>query len=126
MLEGMDLINKCEVKMATREVNNLVHDLHRLKVGEDLELETFGGGDYKPGKLLITRLPDLREVKVDPSGLECDEVLLEWQYNVTSFNYGPYQEDEDGEPIESYPEEIVSPTFNNTRELAMSIGDFAY
>lgn len=47
MLEGMVLTNKCEVKMATREVNNLVHDLHCLKVGEDLELETFGGGDYK-------------------------------------------------------------------------------
>lgn len=59
---------------------------------------------------------------MDPNGLECDEVLLEWQYNITSFEYGPYQEDEDGD----YPEEIVRPTFNNTRELAMSIGDFAY
>ena len=122
----MDLTNKCEVKMATREVDNLVYDLHRLKVGQDLELETFGRRDYKPGKLLITRLPDLLEVKVDPNGKECDENILEWQYTITSFEYGPYQEDEDGEPIESYPEEIVSPTFNNARELAESIGEFAY
>jgi hypothetical protein len=112
--------------MATREVDNLVYDLHRLKVGQDLELETFGRGDYKPGKLLITRLPDLLEVKVDPNGKECDENILEWQYTITSFEYGPYQEDEDGQPIEAYPEEIVSPTFNNARELAESIGEFAY
>jgi len=112
--------------MATRLTENLVSDLRRTNPGGYLELECFGGGEYKPGKLLIERHEDYREVRQDPNDPDCPETYSEYRFTVTSFDYGPYQEDEDGEPIESYPEEIVSPPYNDPWELAREIGQFAY
>ena len=92
--------------MATRESYNLKSDLGDMAVGETLQLETFGEGDYKPGQLLI-------------------EKLSKNSYSITSFDYGAYEEDEDGEPIENDPIEKVSEP-KGLNEVVDSVGHFAY
>lgn len=67
------------LKEATRDPRNLESDLLELQIGETLELETFGGGDFEPGKLIITRVED-------DDGYD-DEGPLP-QFTVTSFERG--------------------------------------
>ena len=92
--------------MATRDSNNLKSDLSDMAIGETLELETFGDGDYKPGRLLI-------------------EKLEQNTYTITSFDYGAYEEDEDGNPIENDPIENVSESME-LDDIPDAVGEFAY
>jgi len=94
--------------MATRDPGNLKSDLKEMAVGETLELESFGFGkdDYQPRRLLI-------------------EKLDKESYSVTSFDYGDYEEDEDGEPLEPFPIENVSNPMG-LKEVVASVGEFAY
>jgi hypothetical protein len=49
---------KRRLREATRDPRNLMLDLEDLSIGGTLDLETFGGGDYDPGRLTITRVED--------------------------------------------------------------------
>lgn len=70
---------KKRLKEATRDPHNLESDLLELQMGETLELETFGGGDFEPGRLIITRVED-------DDGYD-DEGPLP-QFTITSFERG--------------------------------------
>jgi len=43
---------------STRNPRNLELDLEELPIGGTLELESFGYGDVKPGKIVIKRVKD--------------------------------------------------------------------
>jgi hypothetical protein len=129
--------------MATRSPHNLISDLNELKVGEYIELETFGGGDYEPGKLLIERVADAgipREPDPDDEILQDEDDDDDEGYDtgarftVTSFIYSEPEEcdcdddDDDCDCDDSYDddpdEEVTDPM--SADEAAESVGDFAY
>lgn len=74
------------LREATRDPRNLKSDLLELRPGETLELETFGGGDYDPGKLLITRVDDGDQSMYDRED-DMDEGPVP-QFTITSFTAG--------------------------------------
>ena len=88
---------------------NLRNDLNEMKVGETLDLETFGGGKYKSGNLMIE--------KVDQN-----------HFTITEFVHPDYFEDEGGYPLDDgpeIPEHRVSHPMN-IHNVISDIGEFAY
>jgi len=71
------------LREATRDPRNLESDLLELAPGETLELETFGGGDYDPGRLLITRVDD-----EDGSMYDSEDEGTVPQFTITSYTMG--------------------------------------
>ena len=76
------------LREATRDPRNLESDLLELAPGETLELETFGGGDYDPGRLRRRRLLITRVDDEDGSMYDLEDEGTVPQFTITSYSAG--------------------------------------
>lgn len=101
--------------MATRLFSNLISDLKEFSVGDTLDIELFPHPDEDEnagvGRAIIERVKGRGKM-----------------FTLTTFDYGEYKEDEDGEPIENDPIENVSVPMNidDLVGYIRNIGEFAY